>query len=344
MSDVARQRTLLEAAAYVDPQVLQAERAAIFAREWAYVGAQSQLAQPGAYIATDVAGYPLIVVNDDGQLRAFHNICKHRGGPLVWDGEGACTSFVCRYHGWSYDLDGILRTARDFGGDSSATDGIRLDAARVESWRGLLFVNLDVAATSLATWLGGLIDECAGFEMERFVLGRRSSHAIAANWKVYAENYQEGYHIPLVHHGLHKQIDARQYRVEVKEGYAVHSAPTRDGSVTSGAWLWRFPGFALNLYPEGMCVETYVPTGPEATRVDYAFFFAADTPADEIEATIASSDAILEEDRIICEAVQRNYASGLYQGGVLSPRHESGVAFVQQQVLQALNKEAARNG
>ena len=115
-----------------------------------------------------------------------------------------------------------------------------------------------------------------------------------------------------------------------------HRAPPRDGSVTSGVWLWRFPGLAVNAYPDGMCVESYAPTGPGTTQVNYAFFFAEGTPADEIEATIASSNAILEEDRVICEAVQQNMASGLYTGGLLSPRHERGVVQVQSLVLEAL--------
>ncbi len=298
-----------------------------------------QLATSGDYLATNIAGYPIVVVNDAGTLRAFHNVCRHRGGPLMWDGAGACSSFVCQYHGWTYSLDGALRTARDFGDPDLRTEELSLVSVRAEAWRGIVFVNLDANAPSLDEWLGGLVAECAAYPMESFKATHRSSHLIAANWKVYAENYQEGYHIPLVHPGLNKQIDARQYRVDVRDGYCVHSAPTRDGSATSGAWLWRFPGLAINLYPNGMCIETYAPDGPQATRIDYAFFFAEDTPEEEMTAAITSSDAILDEDRTICEAVQRNYASGLYAGGLLSPAHEQGVAYVQQLVAEALNAE-----
>ena len=278
-----------------------------------------------------------MIVKDGQALRAFHNVCRHRGGPLLPDGASTCTRFVCQYHGWSYDLDGRLHSARDFGDDDLDPAALSLNPVRVETWRGLVFANLDPDAPPLLDWLGGLIDECAAYDIESFRVVHRSSHHIAANWKVYAENYQEGYHIPLVHPGLNKQIDARQYNVDVRDGYCVHTAPTRDGSVTSGAWLWKFPGLALNLYPNGMCVETYTPTGPASTRVDYAFFFDEHTPADEVQASITSSDAILEEDRQICEAVQRNYNSGLYLGGFLSPRHEQGVLDVQQQVLRALS-------
>ena len=116
----------------------------------------------------------------------------------------------------------------------------------------------------------------------------------------------------------------------------VHRAPTRDGAVTDGAWLWRFPGLALNLYPSGMCLESYWPTGPTSTRVEYTFCFAPGTPPEEAEASVTSSVAILDEDRTICEAVQRNLGSGLARPGVLSPRHEAGVALVQALVADAL--------
>ena len=164
----------------------------------------------------------------------------------------------------------------------------------------------------------------------------RSSHDLAANWKVYAENYQEGYHIPLVHPGLNRQIDASRYEVVVDGAATVHAAPTRDGAATDGAWLWRFPGLALNLYPAGMCLESYWPTGPVSTRVEYTFAFAPGTPDDEMDGAVASSLAILDEDRVICEAVQRNLASGLARPGVLSPRHEAGVALVQRLVAAAV--------
>ncbi len=330
------QRTMLSATDYTDAKVYAREREAIFARSWTCIADIGQLANSGDYLATSIAGYPIVVVKDGGTLRAFHNVCRHRGGPLMWDGAGQCSSFVCQYHGWTYSLNGSLRTARDFGDAGLRTQELSLVSARAEAWRGLVFASLDVATPPLTDWLGGLAGECADYPMESFKAMHRSSHLIAANWKVYAENYQEGYHIPLVHPGLNKQIDARQYRVDVCDGYSVHTAPTRDGSATSGAWLWRFPGLAVNLYPNGMCIETYAPDGPQTTRIDYAFFFADDTPEEEMTAAIRSSDTILDEDRIICEAVQRNYASGLYAGGFFSPTHEQGVAHVQQLVLQAL--------
>jgi choline monooxygenase len=332
---VGLQPALLAPSSYYDAEAYARERAAIFARAWLFAGDTTQLPARGACLAVEVAGFPVLIVSDGDTLRAFHNVCRHRGGPIAGIGESVCKTLVCQYHGWTYGLDGSLHNARDFGADVPAGE-LGLQPVRVDTWRGLVFVNLDAGAPPLVEWLGGFAEACAPYPMESFRPRRRSDHDIAANWKVYAENYQEGYHIPLVHPGLNAQVDARQYRVEVRDGYSVHTAPTRDGSVTSGVWLWKFPGLALNAYPDGMCVESYAPTGPAGTRVSYAFYFADGTSDDEIAATIASSDTILDEDRMICEAVQRNMACGLYERGVLSPRHEAGVEDVQRQVLAAL--------
>lgn len=329
-------RVPVDPLAYCDPASFERERRMIYGRHWLYVGDDRPLAEPGAYVAATVAGFPVLVVNDDGTLRAFENVCRHRGGPLAWDGSGSCTRLVCRYHGWSYGLDGRLRSARDFGADVDAPEGVRLEPVRVARWRGLLFVNLDPAAPDLAIWLGVLVPRCRPFPLEEFVPVHRAAHDIAANWKVYAENYMEGYHIPLVHPGLNRQIDAASYEVDLHGEAAVHRAPRRDGAVTAGEWLWRFPGLALNLYERGLCVEQYWPTGPTGTRVEYTFTFAPGTPRDEIDAAVSSSTAILDEDRTICEAVQRNLGSGLVREAWLSPRHERGVAALQQMVRDAL--------
>jgi choline monooxygenase len=197
-------------------------------------------------------------------------------------------------------------------------------------------VNPDPSAPDLRSWLGAFSEHAAPFAMETYAVTHRSSHEIGCNWKVYAENYQEGYHIPIVHRSLNRTIDASRYRVEVAGAVAVHSAPTRDGAVTDGAWLWRFPGLALNLYPSGLSLESFWPTGPTTTRIEYTFCFAPGTSEEEAQAAVDISLAILEEDRDICEAVQRTLASGLALPGILSPRHERGVGLVRDLVAGAL--------
>jgi choline monooxygenase len=310
---------------YSDPEVYERERDAVFARSWHFVGLGSQIAQTGDYVATTIAGWSIVVVMDvDGERWAFHNVCRHRAGPLVWDGAGTCgASFVCRYHGWAYDLDGSLRHARDFG-DGAPTDGLWPMA--VDTWRGLVFVNPDGAAPPLLEWLGGFADQCAEFPIESFTVTTDHAEDLDANWKTYADNYLEGYHLPLVHPALTKQVDAKQYRVDVSDDgtWCLHSAPPRDAAPVAGRWLWHWPNLALNVYPDGMNVERFLPAGPERTTIAYTYLFA---PGGEgVEESIATSVLLLAEDRRIVEAVQRNLDAGRYDTGLLSPRHEGAVA------------------
>jgi choline monooxygenase len=321
----------LPASWYHDPRIYEAERREVFGREWLLVARSAQLAARGQYVTADIAGWSIVVValDDAGELRAFHNVCRHRAGPLVDAGvdAGSCgNSFVCRYHGWSNAHDGARISTRDF-----VTTDLALWGVRVEAWRGLVFVNLDAHAPPLLEALGGFADACAGFPMEKMTFTGQLRDEIGANWKAYADNYLEGYHIPLVHRELNRQIDAKRYTVEVGDGWCRHHAPARDGSPTSGTWLWRFPNLALNLYPDGMNIERFLPVGPRRTQIVYEYLFRDGTDADT-EASMKLSSLLLDEDRTIVEAVQRNLETGVYDTGRLSPRHEGGVAAFQARV------------
>ena len=143
----------LPAAFYRDAALYESERRRIFARTWQLVGHEARLAEPGQWIAQTIAGYPVIVVRGKDRIRAFHNVCRHRAGPLAPDGEGSCgQNLVCRYHGWRYALDGRLAGARDFGpAEGFDPREYGLVPLACESWRGFVFVNMDTSARPLAS-------------------------------------------------------------------------------------------------------------------------------------------------------------------------------------------------
>jgi len=337
----------LPASWYVDPTVLGQERRTVFGREWLFAGHRQTLSAPGDYLACDIAGWPLvIVVDEEGELRAHHNVCRHRAGPLVDPGCGRVPSLVCRYHGWAYGLDGQLRSARDFGTTPELDIGeIALAAVRVEVWRSLVFVNLDLHgdAPPLIDALGTFADQCAPYPMEELVLVHEAEHRLACNWKTYADNYLEGYHIPLVHPGLNKEIDAKRYQVYVDQQHrwVRHSAPARNGAVNRGRWLWRWPNLALNLYPDGMNIERWDPLAPDETRLRYSYSFRDPDDDEANRAVLRVSSEVTAEDVVICEAVQRNLASGVYDVGWLSPKHEDGLASFQRWVQEAVEQAPA---
>jgi choline monooxygenase len=330
----------LPAAWYRDPTVYERERHRVWAREWVVLCTAAELADRGRYVATELAGWPLFVVVDpDGELRGYHNVCPHRAGVIVWPGSGVAGNLVCRYHGWAFDWDGTLRSARDFGDDPAlCIEEQRLPAIRVERWRNLVFVCLDPETPPLVEALGAFADECAAFAMDRFHHHRRLVRELACNWKTYADNYLEGYHVPLLHPSLSRALDMSTYTVDVHaEGYCVHHADTPDGSPSAGRWLFRYPNLAVNVYADGMNVERIVSTAVDRTQIVYDYFGLGNDPG-SIDAMVEMSNVVLDEDQAICEAVQRNLDAGVYRAGRLSPRHEAGVAWFQGRIAAAIGE------
>ncbi|HEX9260630.1 MAG TPA: aromatic ring-hydroxylating dioxygenase subunit alpha [Acidimicrobiales bacterium] len=332
----------LPASWYRDLAVYECERRAVFSASWLAFAFASQLAAHGAYVADEVAGFPVFVHRGaDGRLRGFHNVCLHRAGPLVWDGEGMAANLVCRYHGWAYDAEGLLRSARDFGAEVPA--GTCLKRVAVGEWRGIVWVNLDGTAGPLEQWLGTFPSLAEPYPMESYTQHRRVVRRLQANWKTYADNYLEGYHIPLVHPALTRAVDVKRYAVTVHDGgrWHRHDVPTVDAAPTTGAWAFLYPNFALNLYPTGMNVERYLPRGPHQVDVVFDYFFAA-ADSSEAQASVASSTELMDEDQRIVEAVQRNLDAGHYDTGWLSPRHENGVAAFHRMVRAAVGSVGDR--
>ena len=327
----------LPASWYGDAGVHDRERRAIWGQEWLVFAPAARLAAPGRYVAEVIAGWPVfVIVAPDGSLRGFHNVCAHRAGPIVPDGHGSSGNLVCGYHGWAYEWDGSLRSARDFG-DESPPPGLGLPPVRVERWRNLVWVCVDPNARPLAEALGGFAGQCAEFPMEEFQFTHEQTRVLACNWKTYADNYLEGYHIPIVHPELTREIDLKKYSVEVfsEDGYCLHSAPPRDGAANAGRWLFRYPNLALNVYADGMNVERILPDGPHRTRVVYEYFFRdPDDPANEEAVKI--SGVTLDQDQAICEAVQRNLDAGVYESGPLSVKHEGALGWFQTRLREAV--------
>jgi choline monooxygenase len=331
----------LPASWYRGDEQFQRERRGVFAASWLVAAHEAELMVPGSYVARECAGYPILLTRaTDGAVRGFHNVCPHRAGPLVSDGTGTATVFVCRYHGWSFESDGSLRGARDFGEPGPGTECALWDL-RVEVWRGLVFVNVDGAAPPLVEALGGFASQTEGFDFEAFLPAGEWHHDLECNWKTYAENYLEGYHIPIVHRELARSIEVAQYEVVAHEDWCLHRAPAKDGTVLDGRWLWRWPNLALNLYRDAMNLEQFVPLGASRTRVQYRYF-SRDGTLDEDVARL--SKLLLHEDAAICESVQRNLDAGIYERGVLSPKHELGVALFQRRIREATQPSAPSAG
>ena len=332
IADLSRAATL-PARWYTDPGFLDLEREKVFWRTWQPVGHASTVEEPGAYFACEVLGEPLVVARDkEGELRAFSNVCRHRAS-LIVDGQGRGSSLRCPYHGWTYSLDGRLLGQPEFEGvEDWDRSRVCLPPARVATWGPYVFVNLDPQAPELAEVLGDIPGQVEGLERPagRLRFGCRRDYRLECNWKVYVDNYMEGYHLPAAHPGLFRALDYSQYRVDTFRYYSSQYAPLRpsaDGGETPGPgnalYFWIFPNFMLNVYPDNLSANIILPEGPDRTLTIFEWF-SYGTGAVAAE-TIAFSDEIQQEDIRLCENVQRGLRSRTYDRGRFSAKRENGV-------------------
>jgi len=322
----------LHARHYFGDDMLAMELRAVFARSWQLVAHQGQLAEAGDHVVENIGGTPVLLVRgQDGVLRAFPNVCRHRAGPLAFcNGKGA-RALHCKYHGWTYKLDGQLRNAPEMqdAGDFKISD-IHLPPLRVHEWAGLVFVALRDDVAPFEEVYAGIVERIAPIDLSAMSYQRRDAYEVECNWKVYVDNFLEGYHLPHVHPGLSKVLDYRAYDTQLFPWYSLQSSPLRDTAGIYGdgeAFYYAiYPNIMLNVMPGRLQTNRVLPLGPGRCRVEFDYYYAQDPKAQaRIAMDAMFSDEIQHEDVAICEAVQKGLASGFYEAGRLCPKRESGV-------------------
>ncbi|MDI9240548.1 aromatic ring-hydroxylating dioxygenase subunit alpha [Lysobacter sp. LF1] len=328
--------TALPARWYADPATVAIDRRAIFDRGWQLIAHVCQLQGAGDHVIGDFAGLPVIAVRGgDDVIRVFHNVCRHRAGPIASCDGLAAKSLRCRYHGWTYTLDGVLRSAPEMGGaqDFNVSD-VRLPQLSVRVWHGLVFATVDEAhAPAFDEFVAG-IDERLGAHrgLEHYGHHHRVSYDVACNWKVYVDNYLEGYHVPHIHPGLNKLLDYRSYVTETAAWYSYQWSPLESGDALYGdgdaLYYWMWPNTMLNILPGRLQTNRVIPKGVDRCRVEFDFYYTPDDSGEaraRRDADLAFSDEVQLEDLTICEDVQRGLSSGSYEPGRLNPLRENAV-------------------
>jgi choline monooxygenase len=329
----------IPAAWYLDERMERLEREQVFGRGWIAVGRVDQAAKPGQFFTTEVAGEPLVIVRgDDGELRAFYNVCRHHAAAVANVPCGIAQHLRCPYHGWTYGLDGSLKGAPEFTGVCNF-DRTRngLVPVRVEAWEKSIFITLDAGAPPLATFLGDLRSRIARLLLDSIHFFERKTYMLACNWKVYVDNYLDGgYHVPHLHKGLNSVLDYREYTIENGDHYCLQSSPivspeehtsfaaTRTGD--RAYYYWLYPNFMINIYEGVMDTNLVLPIAPDRCLVQFDFYFAdiSEARKEHNANSVAVSDRIQDEDVDICESVQRGLRSRAYGAGRLSVRREAG--------------------
>jgi choline monooxygenase len=351
--DLSRASTL-PARCYIDPAIADLERERIFARTWQPVARREQLLRGGDFVATEAAGEPIVLVRGNGgEIRAFSNVCRHRAGSVA-EGCGNRQTLQCSYHGWTYGLDGKLLGTPEFEDvrnfDRQAFGLVPLRAAE---WGPFIFVNFDATAPSLETVLAGIIEQTADLDLAGLRLCERRIYDVACNWKVYVDNYLEGYHVPTAHPGLFRELDYSRYRVETHRFFSRQYAPFRAAigpaaerlyaaDSNDALYFWVFPNWMLNAYPDNVSLNIVLPLSPERTRTVFEWYIptsAGPGVPEAIARTIAFGEQTQVEDIGICEAVQIRLHSRTYDRGRFSVKRENGVHHFQGLVHEFLSRD-----
>jgi len=347
--------TALAPGLYTDPSLLDVEQRRIFERTWQLAGHVMSLPQPGSYLTAQAGTQPVLVVRDEQHgLRAYRNVCRHRGSRLLSD-SGQCKAAIrCRYHGWTYRLDGSLIGVPEGLGFGERLDkaALGLMPARVEELCGLVFVNLDLDAAPLADLVGDLPKRLAPYRIETLRSFSPGGGSQPANWKAIADNYLEGYHIPIAHPGLMRMLDYKRYDVEVHDHYVWFEAPLRDkpssnrlerlyarlvtpmpGLDEDDRRVWRYafiyPNTTIDLYPDQVNTWQMLPDGVARTRDTFGCYRPAGTDPRTRFVQWANgrlNTLVLDEDIDLVDNVQRGLMTRGYVPGPLGAR-EAGVAW-----------------
>ncbi|MEP6910931.1 MAG: aromatic ring-hydroxylating dioxygenase subunit alpha [Actinomycetota bacterium] len=324
---------------YSDPEVLRREQERIFRRAWQYVGHAGRVKGDGDRFAAWAADVPVLVVRDGDEIRAFLNVCRHRGSLLV-EADGNGKTIQCPYHAWTYDLDGSLRAAprseREEGFDQ---EELSLHPMRLETWGQFLFVNPDSDTTPLADTLGPVPNLVP---VDDLVFHSRDDYELQANWKIGCENYLECYHCPVAHKGFSAayDVDPDEYRLESTGDHVLSQfAHTRDDVEAQGQFHFVWPNLKINVLAgtPNLSIGPLLPAGPERSSGFLDYFF--DSGADDgwVNELLAFDRQVGAEDRVLVERVQKGVRSGIVEEGRLLGESEQLVARFQELVGTALS-------
>ncbi len=345
---------------YTDPAYFARERERIIQRTWQYVGLLELLARPGDFLSCRVGEVPIVVVRDvAGTLRAFINVCRHRGSELVLEGCGNRKTLQCHYHAWTYNLDGTLRAAPGEKGEAGFSRAdYPLLSARVETWGPFLFVNADAGARPLNDMLGELpaLVAATGVRLDAVKRRVRREFEIAANWKVVVDNYLECYHCPVAHPSFSDLIDVNNYHVTEYEWFSTQTGPVTesaragkaspyavDGGVDAGFYAYLWPNFMVNIYPGAgnVSLNSIQPLATDRTLAIFEYCFVDSVGEREADDFVRFIDQVQDEDTVLCESVQRGLRSGYFDQGRLMLSRENGLRHFQRLAHRALAGDPA---
>ncbi len=330
---------------YAAQGIFDLEMTSLFQSMWLPVCREEDAAQPGDFITREIGTERVLILRGkDNTVRAFYNVCRHRGSRLICDAAGqGLKKVMCPYHAWTYELDGSLVNAPSMG-DGFDKNEFSLRTVNSTTRYGFVWINLDENAQALTEWQKDLPD-IDRYHMQDLVRGKKMIYEVNANWKIICENYSECYHCALVHPQLNRISDFRSGRGEMERGACFNGGPMylnpgftaltmsgksslplipdmSDADKAAIHYYVVYPNLLLGLHAEYVLVHTLWPVAPDKCIVECEWLYTSEAvnsknfdPSDSVEFW----DMTNRQDWGLCEGVQLGAASKGYQPGPFNP-------------------------
>lgn len=375
-------RHTLPASWWTSEKVLDFEKRAIFAKSWLFCTHESRFKKAGDYFAFNLLGWNFFLIkNKEGHIKAFHNVCRHRAYPVVRKQQGSSIILGCKYHGWSYDTNGLLKKAPHFD-NIEGFDPVANSLYEIKthvSRQGLVFINFDNTedAVPFEDFFAGLESEMDEFDFGDYEYHMSYELDGQFNWKTLMDGYQECYHCPTAHPGLNLAFRMETYKVVPKGNYCRHyakiveedipavveendpdtesswfgfgkkkevskaSKKQNPGGSFNGLWCYLFPTNGVNCYSPAWYSIRVLPITAKRTILQYDIYTKKGATADAKKEFVDFLQQVELEDFNLCEATQKNLNNGVYSTGYLHPTKEKGVLHYQGLVSDMVKKHFA---
>ncbi|KAJ6525003.1 Rieske domain-containing protein [Mycena capillaripes] len=351
----------LPASWYRSDAIYELERRAIFSKKWLFICHTNRFGKAGEYVRFKMAGYHFFLIKDrDGNINAFHNLCRHRGFPVVGSKQedeadpmqeaGQVSILACRFHGWSYTMKGALAKASLFQDQAhfdAKKNGLLPIRTHIDKL-GFIYINMNMSDDCIK-WEEqfGEVDNLPrvrDFPIEKYKYAFTwTFENCGYNWKTLIDNFNECYHCRVAHPGIAATVNLPTYYVQGSDSYISHFSPPKaenadkreSGSIVA---TYLFPYAAITLMPSYGYTMRVVPIDAHRTEMQYDVYRPTDATDEDFNATHEFFRQVEQEDKYLCTNAQKNMESGMYTPGPLHLRQEHGVLYFQSLIRDALTK------
>ncbi|KAE8350334.1 Rieske [2Fe-2S] iron-sulfur domain-containing protein [Aspergillus coremiiformis] len=347
----------LPASWYTSPEMYELERRAIFSKRWLFITHSSRLKEIGDWLRYEVAGFDFFLTRDrQGNINAFHNVCRHRAYPVIEkQGQGNNKILSCRYHGWSYGLNGNLAKAPGFqelDGFKKEQNGLFRIHVRVDG-NGFIWVNMDAKETPEVPWEEHFKDvdkqdRYHPYDFTNYDLDHTYELDGKYNWKILADNFNECYHCPTTHPDIPTFLNLNSFDSDVKDGHIQHHCVSTPEQIARGlnvASTYYFPNASMTVSTHFIMVQKFLPKGPNKSSMAYEIYRNRNSSDEDFKLISEMYARVMAEDKVLCDNAQKNLDRGVFVNGELHPKFEKAPLFFQSTVRDVItdhfNQEAA---